>query len=268
MKNLLALLFSSILFVVTVFGDELSQKSQNIAIAYQQVESITELEMQNVEILLHSYYTQRAAGETIDPTMQSEVDAIMDAIDSSSAFNRLTASSVFATYNGELTSSDLTYNRVFSTSFDPLNLCQTQGAFSGSGTNVYYDVIEFSVVQAGDIDIEVVEADIDDIFGNDSYLSLYCHFDPLSPRENLIDTNDDWEYSFLSRLKDLTLPIGTYYLVVSTWGNGGTGTYEVEFRSDNGNVVLGGVPVPVSMWWIGGLFLLLVIGLVAKRFVF
>ncbi|MBN1927409.1 MAG: hypothetical protein JW798_16355 [Prolixibacteraceae bacterium] len=257
MKKILVLLF----LFISVWGfsqtAEILQKAQALADQYEAT-GVTPAQAQAAENLLIGYFTDIVNNTPVSPATQAQVDIILDAINSGAP---LSATAVQITVNGELTSADPTYNRVIASGF---NIgCITQGTLSGVGTDVYYDVIEFSVTHAGLVDIEVTS------FPEDSYLAIYCVFDPLNPRDNLILTNDDGgSCSLCSRLVDMPLPVGTYYLVMHTFGNGEVGNYTIEFRSDDGVVVLGSSAVPVNIWWIAGIFVLLAGGIIVKKIFF
>ncbi len=237
---------------------EIQTKAQNITTKYQLVTGINSTDALAAKNLLISYFTYRSNGTPITPLMLSQVNTIINAVKGSAG--PLTATAVQETVNGTLSNTDPTFNRVSST---PYNIgCITQGDLSTS-TAVYYDVIEFTVTDAGEFDIEVM--DFSSNMDDDSHLELYCNFNPLNAREQLIMSNDDGDNDFLSRLEDITLPVGTYYLVMTAFENGETGSYSIQFRSDNGNLVLGGNAVPVSIWWIVSLFALLALGIFVRR---
>ncbi len=269
MKNLFALL----LLFISLLGysqTEIQIKAHALAAEYQTVTNATTAEMQNAEAVLTTYFTNLLNGTTIPVVLQNQVDPILEAITSGASplvksahsVNNLTASSGF-TINGLLTNTDPTFNRVFGTIFNPLNLCQTQGTLSGSGTNVFYKVYEFTVTEAGHVNIEVTGTSG---FG-DSYIFLYCSFDPLFPRENLIHSDDDGGSGLLSKFTDLDLPVGIYYLVVTTFSNGETGSYTVEVSSNDGSVALGAFAVPLNYWWIFGLFIVIAASVVIRRLI-
>ena len=248
--------FAIVILVLTTYAGELQNKASELALQYQAVMNLNSAQTQNAEDLLLSYFTNKHNGIPISAATQNQVNGIMNTIKSSSS-GALTATTPLFSISGSLDVSDPTFNRVFGTTF---NLgCITQGSLSTSGNNVYYDVYEFTVTDAGDFDIEVTS------FPEDSYLALYCSFDPMAPQDNCIYTNDDGGDGFLSQFSDITLPTGTYYLVMHSFGNAETGNYTIEFRSDNGNAVLG-TAVPLNYWWIFGLFVLIGIGIILKRF--
>lgn len=238
---------------------EIQTKAQNITTKYQLVTGINSTDALAAKNLLISYFTYRSNGTPITPLMLSQVNTIINAVKGSAG--PLTATAVQETVNGTLSNTDPTFNRVSST---PYNIgCITQGTLSSTGSVVYYDVIEFTVTDAGEFDIEVM--DFSSNMDDDSHLELYCNFNPLNAREQLIMSDDDEGAGSLSRLQDITLPVGTYYLVMTSFSNDETGSYSIQFRSDNGNLVLGGNAVPVSIWWIVSLFVLLALGIFVRK---
>jgi hypothetical protein len=240
---------------------EIQTKAQNVTTQYQSVSGVNATDALAVKNLLISYFTYRSNGTPITPSMLSQVNNIITVAESGSA-GPLTATNIKETVNGALSVTDPTFNRTSGSAAFDIG-CPTQGTLSSIGSNVYYDVIEFTVTQAGVFDIEVT--DFLSSMGVDSYLELYCSFNPLNARENLIIANDDEGSDLLSRLQDITLPPGTYYLVMTAFDNGETGNYTIQFRSDNGSLVLGSNPVPVSIWWIVSLFALLATSIVVKK---
>lgn len=261
MKKLFTLLFVFAAF----FGfsqSEIQNKAHALALEYQTATSANEIEVQAAESVLINYFTYQSNGGTISAVMQDEVNSILSAIINGApsalkSANATTASASNFIVNGTLTSADPAYNRIYGANFNSSNLCQTQGNIS---SNVYYDVYEFSVTEAGHVTIEITSAPFD------SYLALYCTFDPMNPQNNVIETNDDGGDGLLSELTDLDLPVGTYYMVVHTFSNGETGDYTVEVNSNDGVVVLGGLlTVSVSYWWMFGLFLVIAMSVVIRK---
>ncbi|HPR33791.1 MAG TPA: hypothetical protein PLK12_16945, partial [Prolixibacteraceae bacterium] len=226
---------------------EIIQKAKNLATQYEAT-GISPAEALAAENLLVASFIDIANSNPVSPATQAQVNVIWEAIRTGAS---LSATTVPGTISGELSSTDPTYNRVWDTH---LNInCITQGTLSSAGSNVFYDVIEFSVTHAGYVDIEATS------FPGDSYLSIYCTFDPLNPSDNLIWTNDDGS-SLLSLLNNMLLPVGTYYVEMTSFANGIEGEYTLEFRSDDGIVAVGSSTVPVPTGWIVGLFVLLAAG--------
>jgi len=261
------LLFSILLLVCgSAFGlvpAEIQTKAQIISNQYQSITGINSTDAQAVTNLLVTYFTSRSNGAPISPSLQNQIENIINVSESGSG-GSLTAATVQETVTGGLSVTDPTFNRVAAT---PFNIgCITQGTLSTTGTAVYYDVIEFTVTDAGVFDIEVMEfsSNIDD----DSHLELYCNFNPTDAREQLIMSDDDGGDDYLSRLEDISLPTGTYYLVMTSYDNNETGNYSIQFRSDDGDLVLGSNPVPVSIWWIVGLFALIALGILVRKLFF
>lgn len=253
-------LLSIILIFVCISGfANIQTKSQKVATQYQQKTGISATETQNIYNMFVTYLTNKQNGVAISPSVQTQVNAILAALKNTTT-PHLYANQVNFTVSGELTLTDPVYQQIRANSFD--SNCPTQGYINFAGS-FHYDVIEFTVTQAGQVDIEAMS------FPGDILFALYCDFDPANPTHNLIDTDDDGGNGLNSRLEDIHLPLGIYYLVVTTWNNlGSLGSYDVEFRSDNGQVVLGNHPVPISYWWIVSLFVLIGAGIVIRKFYF
>lgn len=255
MKKLLSIIL--IFLCISGFAN-IQTKSQKVATQYQQKTGISAAETQNIYNLFVTYLTNKENGVAISPAVQTQVNTILAAIKNTTT-PHLYANQVNFTVSGELTVSDPTYQQVWADGFNPN--CITQGYFDTE--TIHYDVIEFSVTQSGHIDIEVMD------YYDDAFLALYCSFDPLNPRNNLIETDDDSGSGLNARLEYLHLTQGVYYLVMTTWDeNDDLGSYTIEFRSDNGQVVLGNHPVPISYWWIVSLFVLIGAGIVIRKFYF
>jgi hypothetical protein len=263
MKKILTLLVVFITLNAFSQTTEVQQKIDNLIADYLLSNpDLTATEIQEMNDLLVDYYNGSGSEKSTSILNQSQTNNVIGKlITNTSGLTSVTqnATSVIASYDESLSATDPIFNRIYETLFDASNLCQTQGTLSTSGTNVYYDVIQFSVTDPGEIDIEMVSGTFD------GYLLLYCNFDPLNPQQNVIFTDDDSGTGLLARLVDMDLPMGNYYLVVSSFDSGVTGSYSIEFRSDNGQVVLGEA-VPVGYAWIVGLFCLIAIGAVIKRF--
>ncbi len=149
-----------------------------------------------------------------------------------------------ASQNGTLSITDGTYNRISGDVYT--GSCGAAGSLSGVGTSVYYDVYEIHTTVAEAADISISSA----AFG-DSYITLYCSFNPLQPTQNIYCANDDYGAGFLSAFDpsdNYMLAANTsYYLVVTSFGNGVTGNYTIDM---GGNLVFGapGPVIPLSNW--------------------
>lgn len=265
-------LLTLLLLIVSLSGycqTEIQDKAHALALKYQLATNASIVKMQTAESALTAYFTYRSNGGTVSEALQNQVDAILNEISTGTSMALKSAQSASGaaitsgfTSNGTLNTGSKTYNRVMGASYNPSDLCATQGDLSGSGSNVYYNRHKLTVTTVGDVTIEVVEPTGLD----DSYLFLYCSFDPLSPKQNLVVSNDDGGDGLLSKLTLPNLPEGTYDLVVTTFSNGDMGDYTVEVNS-TGNVVLGPpLAVPVSYLWILGLFVVIAASVVVRKF--
>lgn len=240
---LTALLLSAHITVAT----EVQQKAQGIATQYQTALGLDATETQAATDLLEQYFIDLTNGNLIDPGVQLQVNNIRDAL---SAGIVPSATTLHFKITGELLTTDPVYNRGLGLSYNPADLCRTQGTLSGVGTDVYYRVHPFWVLQQGDVEIEDVTPS-----SFDSYFSLYCEFNPLQPLDNAILSDDDGGTDFRAKLTLPGLPVGKYYLVVTTFSNGESGSYEIEFRSDDGVLALDASSVPLRSWPIVVVFL-------------
>lgn len=255
MKKLLSII---LIFLCFSGFANIQTKSQKVATQYQQKTGIGATETQNIYNMLVAYFTNKQNGVAISPSIQTQVNTIVAALQNTST-PHLYANQVNFTVSGELTTIDPTYQQVWADSYNAN--CITQGYFDSE--IIHYDVIEFSVTISGSIDIEVMN------YPDDAFLALYCDFDPLNPKNNLIETDDDGGYGLNARLEDLQLSAGVYYLVMTTWDeNDILGSYTIEFRSDNGQVILGSHPVPINYWWIISLFVIIGAGIVIRKLYF
>ncbi len=261
MKKLLSIIL--LFFCISGFAS-IQTKSLKVANEYQQKTGISAIETQNIYNMFVTYLTNQSNGVAIAPAIQTQVNTILAALRNTTT-PHLYANQVNFTVTGELINTDPIYNQVWADVFN--TNCITQGQFDldpSDHDENHYNVIEFSVTQAGFIDIEVMAFD-----GNDSFFALYCNFDPANPRNNLIITNDDEGEGLLSRLEDIHLPVGVYDLVMTTYREGNLlGQYTIEFRADNGQVVLGNHPVPINFWWIISIFVLIGAGIVVRKLYF
>ncbi|MFO7998751.1 MAG: hypothetical protein R6U86_07200, partial [Bacteroidales bacterium] len=177
MKKISLLLVLVLAATQLTLASEIQQKAEGLALEYQQAEGLNATETQEALDLMVDYFTILSNGGFVAPAMQNEINGILDAIAGSVS---PLASTIHFTVNGTLSGSDPTFNRPVGAVYDALDICRTQGDLSAVGTAVYYQVIEFTVQQAGDVDIEVITG------GFDTYLVLYCDFNPASPLDNLI----------------------------------------------------------------------------------
>ena len=120
------------------------------------------------------------------------------------------------TVSGSLTATDPVFNRP--------NEGAPPTSISTQGTNVYYDVIPITISIPGLVTFACIGSANFDTFG---LLYGTAGFDPLNPLTNVLIGDDDSgpgvnfgiTYNFTST--------GTYYLVVTTFKPGNTGTYTI-----------------------------------------
>ena len=157
------------------------------------------------------------------------------------------------TASGELNTSSPTYDRIFTGSVDPN--CNATSSFSGTGVGVYYQVFPFYSTSGEAADVEITNSTV-----SDTTISIYCDFDPTDASLSLVAYDDDGGVGLLSAITPaeaaILAPNTTYYLVVSTFSPGDTGTFDVILGGDLlfGNASAA-TPVPVMNIW--GLFALI-----------
>lgn len=147
----------------------------------------------------------------------------------------MAANAATVSVNGDTTGS-ATWNRPFNTS----------GTLSSIGTDVPFEVIEFSVDTTGDYEFEITSANFD------SYIFLYNEtgFDPLNQALGLQALDDDGGAGLLSLITSANGDNATlaanlvYYIVVSGFDNLEFGTFTLDIRG-NGNIALGATEVPL-----------------------
>jgi len=131
-------------------------------------------------------------------------------------------------FSGELTASDPTFNRPFTTTF-----------LSGAGTNVAYDVYDFHVSANG---VYSVESTSFTHPAADTFLALYQGaFNAASPLANLLAVDDDSGAGLLSLINQALQADNQYFLVFTSYGNNQFGSYTGRFDtvSGGGQVILG-----------------------------
>ena len=154
------------------------------------------------------------------------------------------------------------YNRLWGAPFD--GTCNASANLSGWANDVLYEVYEIhtSVSEAADISLDDVGTGLDD-----TYMTLYCNFDPLNADQGVFCGDDDdgagWMSAF-TPVDNYVLDANTsYYLVVAGYNNGSEGGFDINM---GGNLAFGAPPpppaVPLSNWAFA------LIGLFAVTFVF
>jgi hypothetical protein len=144
----------------------------------------------------------------------------------------ISASASAQTFFGDTTGGP-TFNRPFGTA-----------QLSGVGTNVAYEVNEFTISDSGSYTFNLNAQ----TSGFDTYLLIYQNvFNPLNQLSNLLAANDDGGPGLNSQAT-LNLATGTnYFAVVTGFDNGDFGAYELIARSDVGSVSLtSAIPEPAT----------------------
>jgi len=116
-------------------------------------------------------------------------------------------------------------------------------SLSGIGTNVAYEVTEFSVSASGAYTFNVNTL----TNGFDTYLFLYQgNFDPLNQFGNFLAGNDDGGPGFNSQI-GINLSTGIDYLaVVSGFNNRDFGAYELSARGPGVATITSVIPEPTT----------------------
>ncbi len=154
-----------------------------------------------------------------------------------------TSRAVVYSFSGALATTDPTFNRPFTTT-----------SLSGVGTNVYYDVQPFTLTLSGSTNLSTDSANFTPTPADDTFLCLYqTAFNPASPLTNLVAIDDDSGPGSLS-LITANLTAGTaYFMVITSYSNGVTGTYTASITPANAAaiVVPSAVPEPGTMTALG-----------------
>lgn len=102
--------------------------------------------------------------------------------------------------------------------------------YASSDRSVFYKAIPFVPTVSGEIVFEITSAiQSGSTSFLDTYLSLYqSSFDPANPSTNFLRGNDDHTGSLLSKITHSLTAGETYFLVVSTYHIGATGTFTLE----------------------------------------
>lgn len=137
-----------------------------------------------------------------------------------------------AEITGELDGSSPTWNRSFGSGV-PSPACAFPLTLS-SNTGQYYDVICIQVTDQNPIEVEVTPTGTSI---GDTTLHLFCDpFDAGNSTANAVYYNDDGGEGLLSAFTAannvVLAPGATYWLVLSTFSGGATGTYRIV-TSDN-----------------------------------
>ncbi len=160
--------------------------------------------------------------------------------------------------SGELSATDPTYDRRFGVTQDLT--CNANSLDSGND-NLAYDVYPFAVSQNGPYEFETTLTGL-----SDSYIFIYCDFDPANPDQKLMDGNDDGGAGLASQININLASQQQYYLVVTSFGNGQLGTYDVEIRGPAGaTITMAPQVVPTLGEWalISLALILMIVGTVA-----
>lgn len=154
------------------------------------------------------------------------------------------------------------YNRIWGGPYD--GTCNAPANLSGFADNVLYKVYEIhtTVAEAADISLEDAGTGLDD-----SYMTLYCSFDPLAADANVFCGDDDdgtsWMSAFTPGDGYMLQANTSYYLVVAAYDNALEGGFDINM---GGNLAFGAPPppspIPLSNW------AFVLIGFLAVSFVF
>lgn len=144
-----------------------------------------------------------------------------------------------ASFSGD-TTGGLTFNR-------PSGLT----TLSGIGTDVPFEVVNFTVGASGVYDLETLN-----LGGTltDTFLLLYVgSFDPSAVFTNLVAFNDDSGAGFLSLIGAVEIQAGVdYFAVVTGFANSDFGTYDLEIRGP-GAITIVPAPGVAAVLGLGGL---------------
>ena len=153
------------------------------------------------------------------------------------------------------------YKRIYGSPYD--GTCNAASNLSGFADDVLYKVYEIhtTVAEAADISLDDLGTGLDD-----TYMTLYCTFDPNNADQNVFCGDDDGGAGWMSAFTPVDgymLDANTsYYLVVAGYNNGAEGGFAINM---GGNLDFGAPPpppVPLSNWAFA------LIGLFALTFVF
>jgi hypothetical protein len=108
------------------------------------------------------------------------------------------------------------------------NTTTYSGATSGNfGSAVYFQTYSFVAPSNGAFNFQTTQANLTND-GDDTYLSLYqIAFNPASPATNFLRGDDDSGAGYLSSLTHSLVQGTTYILVVSSYSNRSTGSFEL-----------------------------------------
>ena len=162
--------------------------------------------------------------------------------------------------SGSLDASDPVFGRRYGSVYS--NSCDAIANASGSNS-VYYDVYPFYTTTGENLDISSVSTG----GTNDCLFHVYCDpFDPANADLNVTAIDDDDGPSLMPAFlpgDNYYVEANTqYYLVMTTFSNGATGTYDITFGGDFVIGVYAPPLVPLSNW------AFLLIGLFVITFVF
>ncbi|MDA3929750.1 MAG: hypothetical protein PF541_12425 [Prolixibacteraceae bacterium] len=233
------------------------QKAENLALEYQTALNLSNAEMLNAkaDILL---FMEQEAGGSVTVNARNTYNNIVNAIEGVSNFP---LTSGIQNYNGTITTGSTIARGPCCANNVHLGSCTTNAAISNGAK--YFEIIPVIVTQSGVFNLSVNTGDISDM-----YMALYCeNFDENFPTQNIIAYDDDSGIGNLPSISSISLNEGNYYIVATPYSDGSTTTYTVELSAISGSIYFGST-VPVNYWWIAGLFLLIGIGIVGKRFFF
>ncbi|HOC42670.1 MAG TPA: hypothetical protein PKJ99_06585 [Thermoanaerobaculales bacterium] len=138
------------------------------------------------------------------------------------------------TYSGELTSASPLWDRVYLCDVSPACAASCDDS---SQNGEYYEVIPIGVTAVENLECAVTASTM-----SDTTMYVYCDpFEPANPFANVVAWDDDdgtGNWSAFTAADGVTLQPGqTYYLVLSTFTPGITGTFTIDFTSATVHVV-------------------------------
>ncbi len=138
-------------------------------------------------------------------------------------------------YTEELDAGDPTFTRPFG---DPCTL-------SGSGTDVFYDVLPFTVDVTGNYTFAMTS------FGGDGHGGIYCDgFDPADPCATYVISDDDSNGDADPLIDPVALTAGVdYFLVTTTFSNGEVGVFDWAISGDGNVLSSGGAATNIDVTW-------------------
>jgi len=139
-----------------------------------------------------------------------------------------------------------------SQTFDRRYDVQYDGTCNATSSDSYADGVGYVALAIHSPTTENLVAEVSAADFSDSVMFLYCDpFDPANPDQNLVAWDDDDGAGNLSAFSDADgfqiQADTTYWLVISTYGPGGTGNFTLDLGGDAVFGPAGGVPTPTPL---------------------